>query len=98
MRKRDITYGVMGFTFAAAEMNITSIGYYFPIYRRILVYAIMPIYLMFLLILLVFHKNNIKKVNTVHVLLLLAMCICGVAAAAFSNIGLIQRWCLCFCL
>ena len=90
MRKRDITYGVMGFVFAAAEMNITFISYHFPIYRRILVYAIMPILLTLLLILLVFGKSNAKKASTVHVLLLFAICICGVSAAAFSHIGVIQ--------
>ena len=90
MRKKGITYGIMGFLFAAAEMFVTSIAYYFPAYRRILVYAVIPIYLVLMVIFLAFRKNDIKMVNIVQTLLLSAMCICGVVAAAFSGTGIVQ--------
>ncbi len=85
INKKNFTYAAMGFVFAAVEMNITSLSYYFPIYRRLFVYGIMPTYFVLLVILLPFRKNHIKTISLIQLGLLLTVCTFGIITSVFNE-------------
>lgn len=85
--RKNFIYAIMGFLFAAVEMNITSLSYLFPAYRQFFIHGIMPTYLAFLIILLVFRRDHIKTISLIQLGLLLAVCVFGIVTSVFNDIG-----------
>lgn len=88
-RKESISHAIIGFMFAAAEMYIASLSYYFPVYRIVFAYGITTIYFVFLIPMLIFHKN-INKTSLILMVLLFAVCACGIIATILNK-GSITR-------
>lgn len=87
--KGRIFYAIIGFIFAAVEMYIASLSYFFPVYRQVFAYVIEPTFFVFLALVLFFHKN-INKTSMILMVLLLAVCACGIIATIFNNGSIIR--------